>query len=369
MGGQASKVLLKPASGHKLSLCVIKDKKESDLGFGSDNHSGVHPNVLKAMEKVNSGHVSAYGADPMTLQVVEQFKSIFGPQAQPHLVLTGTGANVLSIKTVCQSYQGIIATDIAHMNSDECGAPEYFTGSKILTVPHVQGKLTPESIKVHLNGSKDQHWVQPKLISVTQSTEFGTVYTQDELKALRKVADEHDLYIHMDGARISNAAVSLGCDLRALTTDCGIDILSFGGTKNGLMMGEAVIILNPEIGEGFAWFRKQAMQLSSKMRYVAAQFDALLHDDLWRHNAINANNMAKYLGDEAAKLPGVELLFEVQANEVFARVPQIVIDELATPWKFYIWDPDHSLVRWVTSWDTEKSEIDEFISSMKNCLG
>ncbi|SMF54708.1 threonine aldolase family protein [Pseudobacteriovorax antillogorgiicola] len=335
------------------------------MGFGSDNHSGVHPRVLDALIAANSGHVSSYGADPFTEKAQEMVKEQFGDQAQVFFVLTGTGANVLSVQASCRSFEAVIATDAAHLYCDECGAVERMTGCRVATVPHQQGKLSPEGLLSQLKRVGDVHSSQPRLVSITQSTELGTVYQPDEIKALAEITKSRNLFLHVDGARLSNAAAALECRFADITAACGVDLVSLGGTKNGMMVGEAVVVLNPALGESFPWYRKQSMQLASKMRYISAQFSAWLEDDLWRKNALNANRMAQRLATGASQLEQVEILYPVEANEIFARLPRQWIDPLVAKYNFYEWEASLNQVRWVTSWDTQEQDVDALLHDMQ----
>ena len=329
-------------------------------GFASDNNSGVHPAVLDAMNRVNKGHVVAYGDDPYTTSATEKIRTELGFGAGVYFVFTGTAANVLGLKASTENWNSIICTDTAHIHCDECGAPEFFTGCKLLTVSPPDGKLTVNLIKRHMHGFDFEHHAQPKVVSVTQATEMGTVYTPDELREICDYAHGLGLLVHMDGARICNAAVSLGLPLAEITAGTGIDVLSFGGTKNGLMYGEAIVFFNPELERNFKYVRKQGMQLASKMRYIAAQFDAMLTDGLWHKNASHANNMARLLAEEVTGIPGIEITQEVQINGVFAIVPPEIVPELLKEYFFYIWNPETSEVRWMTSWDTTEEDIRGF---------
>ena len=264
-------------------------------GFASDNNSGVHPAIIKVLSDANNGHAIAYGDDPWTEKAKAKFKEIFGAQASIYFVFLGTAANVLSLKAITDSYHAIICADTAHINVDECGAPEKFTGCKLISVPSSVGKITVTAVVKHLHGFEFEHHTQPKVISITQATELGTLYTLEEIKALADLAHQYGMYLHVDGARIANAAVSLGVSFKEMITDTGVDILSFGGTKNGLMYGEAIVFLKEGLDNNFKYFRKQAMQLSSKMRYISAQFMAYLDQDLWKQSASHANRMAALL--------------------------------------------------------------------------
>ncbi len=337
-------------------------------GFASDNNSGVHPNIFKAMEAANNGHVVGYGNDPYTQKAIGIFKEKFGANTEVFFVFNGTGANVLSLSTVTQSFHSVICAETAHIQEDECGAPEKFTGCKLIPVEPVNGKITPQSVQVHLKGFDFEHHSQAKVISISQVTEMGTVYQPEEIKALAELAHKNNMLLHMDGARIANAAISLNMDFREFTVDCGVDILSFGGTKNGMMMGEAVLFFNPEVTANTKYIRKQSMQLYSKMRFVGAQFIAYFENDLWKETAAHSNKMAKLLAAEVAKIPEIKITQLVVANGVFAIVPRKIIEPLQNRFFFYIWDDTKSEVRWMTSFDTTEQEIIEFVAMIKELL-
>uniref|UniRef100_UPI00321671AC threonine aldolase family protein n=1 Tax=uncultured Draconibacterium sp. TaxID=1573823 RepID=UPI00321671AC len=343
---------------------ILNTKK----GFASDNNSGVHLSVLKAMQAANQGHVVGYGNDPYTQQAISVFKEKFGENTEVFFVFNGTGANVLSLSTVTQSFHSVICAETAHIQEDECGAPEKFTGCKLLPVEPENGKITPERIKPHLKGFDFEHHSQPKVISISQVTEMGTVYQPEEIKALADLAHKNNMLLHMDGARISNAAVALDMDFREFTVDCGVDILSFGGTKNGMMMGEAVLFFNPELTGQTKYIRKQSMQLYSKMRFVGAQFLAYFENDLWKETASHANKMAKLLEQKIAEIPEIKITQPVDANGIFAIVPKQIIEPLQNQFFFYIWDDLKSEVRWMTSFDTTEEEIIEFVELIKKLL-
>lgn len=329
-------------------------------GFASDNNAGVHPLVLDALRNVNEGHEIAYGDDQYTQQVTRKMKSIFGESSEIFFVFIGTAANVLGLSSITQSYNAIITTDTAHIHVDECGAPEKFTGCKLLTTPTPDGKLTIELIRQHMHGFGFEHHAQPGVISITQATELGTVYTVDEIRTIAAYAHENGLLLHMDGARLSNAAVALGTGFYEMTGGAGVDVLSFGGTKNGLMYGEAVVFFNKDLCRDFKYRRKQGMQLASKMRYIAAQFDVFLENDLWKENAAHANRMARKLYEAVKDIPSIEITRPVEANAVFARIPASMIPRLQEKFFFYVWDEDTNEVRWMCSFDTQEKDIDEF---------
>lgn len=334
-------------------------------GFGSDNFSGVLPEVFKALEEAAYGHQHSYGEDIYTQKAVQDFKKIFGENIEVFFVYNGTGANVLSLSAFTRSYQAIICAESAHINTDECGAIEKQNGCKLLTVPTFDGKLTTGLIANHIHGFGDQHHVQPGMVSITQCTELGTVYTPEEIREICAYAHAHGMYVHMDGARLANAIAYIGCNPREITADAGIDVLSFGGTKNGMMFGEAVIFFHTPVTAEVKYLRKQLMQLHSKSRFIAAQFSAVLHDDLWLKTASHANRMAQMLAGEAAKIPGIKITQQVEGNEVFAIIPREKTQVLQQECFFYIWDEHASEVRWVCSFDTTESDIIGFINLLR----
>jgi threonine aldolase len=337
-------------------------------GFASDNYAGALPEVIAALAAANEAHAPAYGSDPWNAALEERFRGLFGPDARGFLVFNGTGANVVALRAVTQPWSAVVCTENAHLNVDEGGAPERVGGLKLLPVATPDGKLTPELVAPKLIRFGDEHAVQPRVVSITQSTELGTVYSVEEIRALADQAHEHGMLLHVDGARLANAAAALDVPLRALTTDAGVDALSFGGTKTGLMLGEAVILLRPELGEGIEYLRKQSMQLASKMRFLAAQFDALLEEDRWRAAAGHANAMARRLADALAGVPGIELTQRVEANAVFAILPAAVTTRLQERWRFYVWDEATGEVRWMCSWDTTPEDVDSFASDIRSAL-
>lgn len=330
------------------------------ISFASDNNSGVHPKILEALYAANKGHCAAYGDDPITAEAIELFKGALDEDIAVFFVFLGTGANVLGLKTLMRPYDAILCTDVAHIHQDEGGAPEQWAG-KLLTVPHENGKLRISHLMPFLNYLGNPHKVQPRIISITQATEYGTVYTVEELKEISRFAHEHGLYVHMDGARLANAAVALNVSLKAITKEVGVDVLSFGGTKNGMMYGEAVVFFNPELGRLFPFFQKQGMQMASKMRYISAQFKAMLTDDLWRHNAQHANKMATYFAERLSECKSVRITQPVEINCVFAQLPSAVIPRLQENFPFYVWDALTHEVRLMTSFDTQKDHVDAFV--------
>src|SRR4051812_22383805 len=340
----------------------------SERGFASDNYAGALPEVVEAIAAANAGHAPAYGADEWTEHAEERFREHFGPDARAFLALNGTGANVVALRALAQPWSAVVCPETAHLNVDECGAPERVGGLKLLTVAAPDGKLTPQLVASRLGRFGDEHAVQPRVVSISQSTELGTVYSVDEVRALADQAHAHGLLLHVDGARLANAAAALDLPLRALTTDAGVDALSFGGTKNGLVMGEAVVVLRHDLGEGIPYLRKQSMQLASKMRFLAAQFDVLLESDRWRHGADHANAMATRLADAVAGTPGVRITQRVQANAVFAVLPPGAAERLQRRWRFYGWDESTGEVRWMCSWDTTPADVDAFAADIRSAV-
>lgn len=328
--------------------------------FASDNNAGVHPEVLQALAAANTGHTIGYGDDSYTAAATRKFEEHFGADVDVFFVFNGTAANVLSLKALTDSYHAVICSDFAHIYCDECGAPERFTGCKLIPIPNRDGKLTVESVSHAYHGIGDQHHVQPRVISITQATEMGTVYQPEEVKALARFAHERDMFLHMDGARIANAAVSLGQTLRQATRDLGVDVLSFGGTKNGVMGGEAVVFFDKNLARNFKFLRKQGMQLASKMRFISVQFEALLAHDLWHKSAQHANRMARLLEKEVRQIARVKIVYPVEANGVFAQIPPSAIAKLQERYFFYVWSEEESVVRWMCSFDTTEDDIRQF---------
>ena len=337
-------------------------------GFASDNFSGVLPEVMEAIQKVNHGHSMAYGGDQYTASATEKFKQLFGEDIDVYFVFNGTGANVIGLSTLTQSWNSVICPSTAHIQVDECGAPDKFTGCKFIPIEVTDGKLTPELIKTQLHGFGFEHHSQPKVISITQCTELGTVYTPEEVKAICDLAHEHDMYVHMDGARLANAVASLDVDVREITNKAGIDVLSFGGTKNGMMLGEAVIFFNPELSKNTKYVRKQSMQLCSKMKYIACQFEALLTDDLWLKTARHANKMAGLLESEVRSIEAIKITQEVQTNGIWAIIPKDKIEKLQEEYFFWVWDEHAGEVRWLCSFDTTEKDIKGFVALLKEQL-
>jgi threonine aldolase len=333
--------------------------------FASDNNSGAHPSALVAIAEANEGHVHAYGDDPWTERGVRAVRSHVGEGADVFFVFNGTGANVTALSSVLRNGDCVVCAATAHIATDECGAPERFTGCKVLTVPTADGKLRPADVEPLLSVFGNEHHSQPRVISISQVTETGKVYGPKQVRALADLAHANGMYLHMDGARLANAAVALDLPIAAFTTDAGVDVLSFGGTKNGLLIGEAVCFLAPGLASRFKFERKTGGQLASKMRYVGAQFAAVYGSSVWRENAANANEKAARLAD-GARAAGVELAWEPQANEVFAVVPAAAVPALQAVTDFYEWEPrgEVSVVRWVCSWDTTDEDVDRFIAAI-----
>ena len=331
--------------------------------FGSDNHAGIHPAVLRAITDANAGDAVAYGADAWTERATAGLREIFGAD-EAVLVLNGSGANVLGLSLLLRRHEAVICAESAHINTDECGAPERLVGTKLLTVPSPDGKITPELIAEKLSGRGDDHRSQPGVVALTQSTELGTCYTLAELRKIADFCRASDLRLYLDGARLANAAASLDCSLAELAEHA--DALSFGGTKNGGMGAEALIVMRPGLAADVPYLRKQVTQLTSKLRFVAAQVTALLHDDLWRANATHANAMARLLAQGAATVDGVEIVHPVQANAVFARLPQRQIEALQQDWTFHVWDESESVVRWMTAFDTTEADVDAFLGGIRS---
>ncbi len=336
--------------------------------FASDNNAGVHPEIIKAIAAANQGHVVGYGDDHYTAAAVRQFKHHFGDDIEVFFVFNGTAANCLGLKALTSSYHAVICSEAAHIYVDECGAPEKFTGCKLIPIPAKDGKLTVPAVRAACHGLGVEHHVQPRVISITQTTEVGTVYKPDEIRQLARFAHENGMFLHADGARIVNAAVALGLNLRQATRDLGMDVLSFGATKNGAMGAEAVIFFNPAHAADFKFYRKQGMQLSSKMRFISAQFDALFKDDLWLRNARHANRMAQLLRREVRKIPELKLVYRVEANGVFVQIPRRAIAKLQKRYFFYVWDEELSVVRWMCSWDTTEVDVKQFVEFVRRIV-
>lgn len=336
--------------------------------FASDNNAGVHPKVMEALQKCNVGHVIGYGDDPYTQRTIELFKQHFGQQTGVYFVYGGTGANVTGLQVMLKPFQAVLCAETAHIYVDECGAPEKFTGCKLMPIPTSDGKLRVEQLEPFLHMMGFEHHVQPAVISITQPTEMGTVYTVDEIQRIAEFAHQNNMLLHMDGARLANAAVHLNLPFKAFTADAGVDVLSFGGTKNGLMFGEAVLIFNPKLQSDFKYIRKQGMQLHSKMRYIAAQFEAYLTDDLWKQNAQQANAMARLLAQKVSEIKEIKITQPVQTNGVFVIVPGEIIEPFRQEYFFYTWNAGKNEVRWMTSFDTTEQDVEQFVTVLKRIL-
>lgn len=334
-------------------------------GFASDNYSGVHPEILAAIVRANGGHQVSYGEDAYTEQLQDVFRDHFGPHVEAFPVFNGTGANVVALQSVTKRWESVICTSTAHIHVDECAAPERMGGLKLMTVPTPDGKLTPELIDTVPLRVGDEHHAQPRVVSITQTTELGTAYTVEEIRAIADHVHSRGMVLHVDGSRLSNAVASLGVSFREMITDTGVDIVSFGGTKNGLMVGEAVLVLNPAVVDGVKYLRKQSMQLASKMRFISAQLIALLTDELYLRNASHSNAMAQRLVEGVRDLPGLTVPLPVQANGVFPILPRAVSERLMEKFRFYFWDEATGQVRWMCSFDTTESDIDAFVAAIR----
>lgn len=343
-------------------------------GFGSDNHSGVSREILEAIAAANTDHALAYGDDEWCGRASKLFKDTFGNQSEVYFVFNGTGANVLSIDLMCRSHHAVVCPETAHIFVDECGSPQRIVGSKMLPVATPDGKLAPELALSQMHGFGFEHHAQPRAISISQPTELGTLYTIEEIKALADLAHSHNMYLHIDGARLANAAVAMGCSFKEMTTDADVDILSFGGTKNGMLMGESCVVLNPILNEDAKYRRKQMAQLCSKMRFMAAQFEAYLTNGVWRRNAEHSNRMAKLLYAELMKMDvfrqsgDYAILYPVQVNSVFARMPRVVWTALQKSYFFYDWNEAKNEVRWMCSFDTTERDIYDFVNALEKIV-
>jgi len=334
--------------------------------FASDNNAGVHPLIMDAIVKANSDHAVGYGDDPWTADATKTLKEVFGELAAPFFVFNGTGANSIALQAITRSFHSIICSQNAHIYVDECGAPIRMTGCTLIAVPTPDGKLTPELIRPHLHGFGVCHHAQPKAVYLSQTTELGTVYTIEEIKAIADLIHAHNMVLHVDGARIANACAYLNCSMRKLTVDAGVDILSFGGTKNGMMLGEAVISFRPEIAENLPYFRKQSAQLASKMRYLSAQFLPYFTDDLWLSNALHANQQAAKLVNILKQYPQVQFTQKPETNQLFFTLPKEIARKLSETYFFYYWNEAQSEIRLVTSWDTTDEDIERFDAALKD---
>lgn len=334
-------------------------------GFGSDNHAGVHPLILSSIANANIEHAPAYGTDEWTDLAIEAFRKNFGPQTQVFFVFNGTAANVTALKAITHSYQSVFCSDIAHINVDECGAPEFFIGSKIIPIPSLDGKISVEDLEKAYIRRGDQHYSQGQVLSITQPTELGTTYSITEMRTLIQWAKNKKMFVHIDGARLANAAAFLKSSFKEITTDLGVDVVSFGGTKNGLLMGEAVVFLNKELARDFKYIRKQSAQLPSKTRFIACQFQAYFENNLWQDIAQHSHNMAVSLYNAVKDIPHVTVRGAPQSNAVFAKIPSTWVKPLREKYFFYVWDEHSFECRWMTSWDTRIEDIHGFASALK----
>jgi len=336
--------------------------------FASDNNATVHPEVLEAIRRANQGHAVGYGDDSQTEAAVAKFREEFGADVAVYFVFNGTAANVLSLQALTRPFEAVLCPELSHIYTDECGAPEKATGCKLIPLAAPDGKLTVETVAHAYHGIGDQHHVQPRVISITQSTEMGTIYKPAEIEALARFAHEREMFLHMDGARISNAVAAQRLSLRQATRDLGVDVLSFGGTKIGLMGVEAVVFFRRELAKDFLFVRKQGMQLASKMRFMSAQMEALLTNDLWRRNAEHANRMARLLEEEVRKIPEARIVYPVEANGVFAQIPRKAISKIQERYFFYVWSEEESVVRWMCSFDTTEEDVRQFAEYVREVV-
>lgn len=335
--------------------------------FASDNYAGVLPEVMAALAAANTGHERSYGADTITERTTQLFKDIFGDMADVLFVFNGTGANVLSIASATQPFHAVLCADTSHIYNDEGSAPETFTGCRYFSIPaNEAGKLEIESVEKRLIRKGDVHYAQPRVLSLTQTAEYGAVYTPDEIRAFAQLCKANEMYLHVDGSRFFNAAASLGCSLKEISSDCGVDILSLGGTKLGMMFGEAVVVFNKELAKNIRFQQKQVMQLHSKTRFIAAQYEAILKDELWRKTATHANSMAALLASKLSEIQQVKITRPVQANVVFAEIPAAWNEQLMEAFPFYVWKEDRNEVRLMCGWDTKEEEIEAFAAGMQN---
>lgn len=333
--------------------------------FMSDNNSGVDPKIMEAIVNINKSHDYSYGTDETTKEAEDKISELLGKKVDIYFVSTGTVANIIGLSGLLRPYEAVVCADTAHINVDECGALEKFSGSKILPIENKSGKIYKEDVDKLLYSLGDEHQSQPKIISISQTTETGTLYSIDEIKNLADFAHENNMLLHVDGARIANAIVALNTSFEEMITDTGVDLLSFGGTKNGMMIGEAIVSFNKELSKSFKFHRKQGMQLLSKMRFISAQFIAYIDNDLWKKNATNANNMGKYFADELSEFSEIKLQSKPKTNMIFAYMEKGLIEALQKQFDFYVLDEETGLIRLVTSFDTTKEDIDKFIDEIK----
>ena len=336
--------------------------------FASDNNSGVHPLVMEAIAKANDNHAVGYGDDPWTAAATDKIRAVFGPSADPFFVFNGTGANSVALQAVTRPFNSILCATTAHIYVDECGAPARMTGCAVTPIPTPDGKLTPELIRPYLCNFGVCHHSQPKAVYISQVSELGTVYTIEEVRALADLLHAYHMYLHMDGARLANACAHLNCTMKQVTVDAGVDILSFGGTKNGMMMGESVISFRPEISENLAFYRKQSAQLASKLRYLSAQFIPYLTDNLWLENALRANISAEKLADVLRQYPEIHFTQAVESNQLFFTIPEKPLKKLQEKYFFYMWNEANREARLVTSWDTSGEDIARFEQDLKEAF-
>lgn len=333
-------------------------------GFGSDNHSGVHPEIFRSLQECNLNHAPSYGTDTYSDAAIGSFRRHFGPQTEVFFVFNGTASNSLSLAFLCERFQSVLCSEVSHLNLDECGAPEFFAG-KLIPLKHIEGKISLATLQESLIRRGDQHFSQSHVVSLTQPTELGTCYTLEEIREITTWAHANGLYVHIDGARLTNALVHLQCTYKEMTTDLGVDVVSFGGTKNGLMMGEAILVLNPELAKNskqrLKYIRKQSAQLPSKTRFIAAQFNRYLQDNLYLDIARHVCEMAQRLANGLAGVPGIKITAAVQSNTVFVILPKAWIKHLREHYFFYIWDEKTHECRLMISWDTKPEEVDDFI--------
>ena len=332
-------------------------KNKEMRSFASDNNSGVHPLILDAVMEANDDHAVGYGDDPWTARATKKIQEVFGEAAQPFFVFNGTGANSVALQAVTRPFNSILCAETAHIFVDECGAPGRMSGCSLVAISTPDGKLTPELILPHLHGFGFCHHSQPKAVYISEASELGTVYTIDEVRVLADLLHHYNMYLHMDGARLANACAYLGCSMKELTVDAGVDILSFGGTKNGMMMGEAVVVFRPELLENMPYIRKQSAQLASKMRYMTAQYVPYLENNLWWKNAVHANACARRLADVLAEFPQIHLTQKVESNQLFFTIPSEPLKKLQENYFFYMWNEETNEARFVTSWDTTEEDI------------
>lgn len=353
--------------GHRRALG--EHRGDMTRTFASDNNAPAAPEIMEALAAANDGDAVSYGHDPLTDRAVAQLRGIFGADSEAFFVFNGTGANVMALSCLVAPHEAVICPDSAHLQTDECGAFERFTGSKVLAVPALDGKLSVDDLERFTLGGRDEHHVQPKVVSISQSTEFGTLYKPEELRALCDFAHRHGWLVHLDGARIANAAAALGMGLRECTRDLGVDVLSFGGTKNGLLLGEAVVFFNRGLHRGIAPFaRKQSMQLASKMRYIAAQFSALIENDRWHTYAAHANAMARRLAEHVAQIPGVRITRPVECNAIFATLDRRAIPRITERYFFYVFEESLPEVRWMTHHATTPKDVDDFVETIREAV-